>query len=290
MLCDAANLQILNGASQVYPFLRSRFRDARALIPHPGFGEYQAAFPSCAVYEDNGRTGGRIAPQSEDTDVVVFVTPNNPTGTTLPAAQILAFACRNPGKTILGRRIVPGFSGRRSVRCGSLVRLLEKAPAENLHVICSLSKTLGIPGLRLGYVYSRNAEFLRDLGRDVPIWNLNSMAEFLLEIALKHRRSIEESLQKTAQDRDAFRVTLAALSPVDTVWPSGGNFLLTRFHWNAEHGRAEAARLLAERSIYVKDVSGRFHDGRAWWRIAVRLPKENALLADALRGGSKNRA
>ncbi len=283
LLCDAANLQILNGASQVYPFLRRRFRDARALIPDPGFGEYQAAFPSCAVYEDNGRVSVcEIAGQARDADVVVFVTPNNPTGTTVPAAEILAFACRNPGKSILVDESFLAFQEGDLCGAGSLVRLLEKSPVENLHVICSLSKTLGIPGLRLGYVYSRNAEFLRGLGQDVPIWNLNSLAEFLLEIALKHRRSIEESLRRTAQDRESFRATLAALAPVDTVWPSGGNFLLVRFRWDADCGKAEAARLLAERSIYVKDVSGRFHDGRAWWRIAVRLPEENALLADSL--------
>ena len=43
------------------------------------------------------------------------------------------------------------------------------------------------------------------------------------------------------------------------------------------------ARLLAERAIYVKAISGRFNDGHAWWRIAVRLPEKKAQLAEALQ-------
>ena len=165
-----------------------------------------------------------------------------------------------------------------------MVRLLEQEPLENVHVICSLSKTLGVPGLRLGYVYSRNMEFLRDLGDSLPIWNLNSVAEFVMEIALKHRGSIEDSFRATAEDRASFRSQLLALDPVESVWPSGGNFLLVRFRWSASRGQSEAARLLAEYSMYVKDLSTRFDDGRAWWRLAVRLPEENARLCDALGG------
>lgn len=289
LLCDAANLQVLNGASQVYPFLRRRFCAARALLPRPSFGEYKAAFPCHVDYEDDGLGSvERVFDLARDADVVVFVTPNNPTGTVFDPAEMLAFARRNPDKTVFADESFLAFHSGELCGAGSLVRLLEKDPLENLHVVCSLSKTLGVPGLRLGYVYSRNAELLRDLGSDVPIWNLNSVAEFLMEIVLKHRTGIEESLHKTAKDRESLRALLQSLGPVDSVWPSGGNFLLVRFHWNADRGDAEAARLLAEHAVYVKNVSARFEDGRAWWRVAVRLPEENALLVDALSGASDN--
>ena len=163
-----------------------------------------------------------------------------------------------------------------------MVRLLERDPIGNVHVICSLSKTLGIPGLRLGYVYTRNAEFLRDLRAELPIWNLNSVAEFLMEAALKHRAGIEDSLRATARDREAFRELLGSLDAVESVLPGRGNFLLVRFRWSAERGRAGAAALLTERAVYVKDISARFGDGRAWWRLAVRLPEENVQVCEAI--------
>ncbi len=90
LLCDAANLQTLNGASQVYPFLRESFAGATALIPNPSFGEYKAAFPDAETYVDDGQvTVAGIESAAHDSAVVVFVTPNNPTGTAIPAYAVL---------------------------------------------------------------------------------------------------------------------------------------------------------------------------------------------------------
>ena len=285
LLCEASCLEALNGASQVYPFLRRRFEGAKALIPAPTFGEYKAAFPCHETYADEGTFSiEKVERAAGNAGVVVFVTPNNPTGTVCDVAEILAFAGRNPGKTILVDESFLAFHTMELCGAGSMVRLLERDPTiGNVHVICSLSKTLGMPGLRLGYVYSRNPEFLRGLRAELPIWNLNSVAEFLMEVALKHRASIEDSLRATARDREALRELLGSLDPVESVMPGSGNFLLVRFRWSAERGRAGAAALLTERAMYVKDISARFHDGRAWWRLAVRSPEENVQLCDAIR-------
>ena len=287
LLCDAASLQVLNGVSQIYPYLKRRYDGENALIPRPSFGEYRIAFPRHATYTDRGHFNMEdIVKGAQEAAVVVFVTPNNPTGTTIPAAEILSFARRNPHRTILVDESFLAFHTGELCGANSVVRLLEREPLENVHVICSLSKTLGMPGLRLGYVYSRSVEFLQDLADSLPIWNLNSVAEFVMEIALKHRGSIEDSLRATAVDRDSFRCQLLVLGSVESVWPSGGNFLLVRFRWSAGSGQSEAARLLAEYSMYVKDLSGRFDDGHAWWRLAVRLPEENARFCEALEGQS----
>jgi histidinol-phosphate/aromatic aminotransferase/cobyric acid decarboxylase-like protein/choline kinase len=279
LLCDAACLQALNGASQVYPFLRRRFGNAQALIPAPAFGEYKAAFPRHDTSCDGGRFDfADITARAHAADVVVFVTPNNPTGTICEPSDLMTFARNHPDKTILADESFLAFHTGELCGTGSIIRLLEQEPLENVHVICSLSKTLGIPGVRLGYVYSGNSGFLHELGADLPVWNLNSLAEYVMEISLKHRAAIEDSFRATAIDRDAFREQLLALASVESVWQSGGNFLLVRFRWSSERSQAEAAKLLSEHSIFIKDVSARFGDGRAWWRLAVRLPAENERL------------
>ena len=280
LLCDPACVQVLNGTSQIYPFLRPQFfltgRGAKALIPAPTFGEYKATFPLHETYADNGRFRMEdVAVQAEGAAVIVFVAPNSPTGTTCDPSEIIAFARKHPGKTVLIDESFLAFHTGELCGSGSVIRWLEREPLDNVCVVCGLSKTLGIPGARLGYVYSRNREFLRELGDDLPIWNLNSFAEFVMEVSLKHREGIGESLRATAHDREAFREQLPALDAVESVWPGGGNFLLVRFRWSIARARCEAEKLLSEHSIYIKDVSARFTDGGARWRPAVRLPEEN---------------
>ena len=107
-----------------------------------------------------------------------------------------------------------------------MVSLLEAAPLDN--VVCSRAsaRRLGVPGMRLGYVYSSNAAFLRYLSDRVPIWNLNSVAEYMLELILKHRGSLSSSYVATAKDRARLIGALNDVPRIKRVFPSGGNFVM----------------------------------------------------------------
>jgi histidinol-phosphate/aromatic aminotransferase/cobyric acid decarboxylase-like protein len=108
-------------------------------------------------------------------DLVVVVNPNNPRGTTLPSAEVHALAARHPGTRFLVDESFIEFSGQ-----PPLVRLLEETPLANVIVLVSLSKTLGIPGLRLGYVHSTDAALLAGVSARLPVWNLGALAEHFL--------------------------------------------------------------------------------------------------------------
>jgi len=85
LLCeDTTPLMALNGASQAYPFLGRYFEGKRALIPSPSFGEYRRIFPDATPYFDEvGLDQDTIIGRANAHDVVVFINPNNPTGSTL---------------------------------------------------------------------------------------------------------------------------------------------------------------------------------------------------------------
>jgi histidinol-phosphate/aromatic aminotransferase/cobyric acid decarboxylase-like protein/choline kinase len=279
LLCQEAPLTVLNGASQVYPLLETYFGGGRLLLPSPTFGEYTRCFPNASRYADCGQADlQQIATRAVDCDVVVFVNPNNPTGTVLPTAGIYRHAVEHANQTVICDESFLEFSGE-----PSLIGMLERAPLQNVIVIKSLSKTLGVPGVRLGYVYTLNVVFRKALRQTLPVWNLNSLAEHFLEIILKHRQVIEESYRRTIEDREEFARQLATIDRVRAVWPSGGNFLLTEL----DCGREECCRLtqsiLLKHGIYLKDVSRRFLGSGAYLRLAVRLPEENARLVEALR-------
>jgi histidinol-phosphate/aromatic aminotransferase/cobyric acid decarboxylase-like protein len=76
---------------------------------------------------------------------------------------------------------------------------------------------------------------------------------------------------------------LSTLPCVEKVYPSAANFLLVALNPQPSVSVSIAQKLLEDYSIYVKDISHKFPDGKSYMRLAVRLPQENALLVDCLR-------
>ena len=163
----------------------------------------------------------------------------------------------------------------------SLLPALEQDPLDNVVLLKSLSKCLGVPGLRLGFVYCSDPDLVRFLTEQVPIWNLNAMAEHFLEILLKHKPSLEQSYQQSRTDREAFATLLSALQGVDRIVPSAANFLLLRAGADADSEPEILRQMLNRHAIHVRGLGRRIGDGRAWFRIAVRSSVENVRFARA---------
>ncbi|HVB37708.1 MAG TPA: aminotransferase class I/II-fold pyridoxal phosphate-dependent enzyme, partial [Vicinamibacterales bacterium] len=276
---DPARLQVLHGASQAFPLLQEEFAGRHLLVPAPTFGEYQRVFPDAEHYADApGIDLDAIERAADRVDMVVFVNPNSPTGTTVPTAWLHAFAARHPRLPVLVDESFVDFSGEEP-----LLRRLEREPLANVLVLTSLSKSLGVPGLRLGFLYASNPAVVKAFGARLPIWNLSGPAEFFLELLLKYRADLEASIARTIADRAQFAADLGRLPLVREVVAGGGNFLLVRLNDTdaAMAGRLRAA-LLARFAIDVKDVSSRLPHLGPCLRVAVRLPQENARLTAAL--------
>jgi histidinol-phosphate/aromatic aminotransferase/cobyric acid decarboxylase-like protein/choline kinase len=276
LLCRRERVHLLNGVSQMYPILKSLHADKRALIPAPTFGEYRRLEKYTPYSDQVGIDPREIEERAESCELVVFVNPNNPTGTLLDSEWIHQFAARHSGKTVLVDESFIDFAGSPSV-----FELLEKTPLSNVIVIKSLSKVLGVPGLRLGFSYSHDPVFNQKVRESLPIWNSNSLAECFLEILLKHRQALAESFQKTRKDRDEFADRLAKEPFVRRVHESAANFILVELAGSVKP-RELASWLLSTRGVYVKDVSDRFADEKSYLRLAVRLPEENNRLLEYL--------
>lgn len=278
LLCNESRITAINGASQIYPVLKSRFGSASALIPDPCFGEYTRIFENFNTYKDDGDFDTvEIEDKARNTDCIVFVNPNNPTGTILDTDWIYSFACSFPQKNILVDESFIEFS-----EMPSIISLLEKKPLQNVMVIKSLSKSLGVPGIRLGYFYSCNQDTNLFVKQNIPIWNMNSIAEHFLEIILKHRNTLKKSFEQTIQDRSDFATDLSTIPFIDKVYKSGANFILVRLKENADFASRLTSYLLSEKSIFVKDISSKFPDGAGYFRFAVRWPAENRQLVNHL--------
>ncbi len=275
---DPRNVRALNGASQAFPWLKDLLNGRSVLMPGPTFGEYHRVFPEANSYKDvPGISWSEIEDRARDADTVVFVNPNSPTGTTVDPEAIRSFAEARPETAILVDESFIDFSSDESMLAG-----LERNPLQNVIVLKSLSKSLGVPGARLGFVYSTNQEWLARLTAQIPIWNLSSVAEYVLELLVKFRPEFARSLERTGQDRERFARALAGNAIVDHVYPSGANFLLARLRGDRARAARLARWLMAEERIYVKDVSGRIAGEAGHLRLAVRPAKDQSTLLAAL--------
>lgn len=277
--CAPERVQVLHGATQLFPLMTELFGSRPALVPEPTFGEYRRVLPGAATYTDApGYDLDEVARRLGPGGMLVVVNPNNPTGTTLRTDAIFELAARRPDALVFVDESFIEFSDQ-----PSLVDRLEREPLPNVVVLVSMSKSLGVPGLRLGFVYSADHAVIAGVGERLPIWNLSAPAEWFLEVMLKFRNEWEASLRRSIDDREAFAVDLARSPAVDRVYPSGGNFLLVRLVGSDPGlGARIRKRLLAEHRIEVKDVSSRMGTGHPYLRLAVRQADDNARLLSAL--------
>lgn len=280
LLCEPEHLQVLQGASQIYPILKRLVGVRPVLRPEPSLGEYARIFPRAKTYADAlaGFDLAAFDAAIPGDGVVVIASPNSPTGTTVPTAWVDECVRRHPHTLFVIDESLADFCDETPI-----VERLKADPVSNVIVIKSLGNSFGVPGLGLGYVYCLNPEVIRVLDDEIPMWNLSRPAEFFLELMLSHRADFERSLTATKADRAAFATILANVPVVARVHEGGGNFLLASLRGNdPAMAGAIKTELLAQHNIGVADASYRLTPARPRLRVAVRLPDENERFCRAL--------
>jgi histidinol-phosphate/aromatic aminotransferase/cobyric acid decarboxylase-like protein/choline kinase len=275
---NAQYLLVLNGAAQVYPILKKLFSSKKGLIPNPTFGEYNRIFDDFDTYVDFGDSNIEVNDKIIKSEIVIFVNPNNPTGTTISTNKIFEIVRTFPNKFFVIDESFIEFSDEISI-----IDFIEKEKFTNVLVIRSMSKTYGLPGIRLGFIYTCNLELYKKISENIPIWNLNSVAEFYLEIILKNKRSLDNSFTKTKSDRYELHNLLKEIIQISKVYQSGANFILFRIDNRIFDSKNLVNYLLQNHSIYIKEVTDKFEDQSfRYYRAAVRLPNENSLLINSI--------
>ena len=261
-----------NGAAEALWLLGPSLRPTLAAILHPGFTEAEAALhahrvPTVRVARDGDRDFA-IDPAlvPEAADLVVVGNPASPSGTLAAATAILAL--RRPGRTVVVDEafmsLVPGEPG-------TLVR----TPLPDVIVVRSLTKALGIPGLRAGYAVAPPA--LADRLRAVrPPWSANVLALRALSAAAAHPAELAAIAERADAERTDLAERLAAIAGV-RVWPGAANFVLVA----VDDGPGAVAALRAQ-TIAVRPAASFPGLDARHIRITARDPEQNAQVAEAL--------
>lgn len=213
---------------------------------------------------------------------LLLINPDNPSGNFIPIVDVLRLAtwCKERGIFFVVDESFVDFS--EDFRNNSLLHneILQAYP--NLAVMKSISKSYGVPGLRLGILASSDEELINWMKHDVSIWNINSFAEFYMQIFGKYQKDYDRACQKFIAERKRFMARLTDI-PFLRVIPSQANYFLcqiTEKYTSEELTR----RLLMDFNILIKDCDNK--DGlknKNYVRIAVRDQKDNDTLVEALK-------
>ena len=219
----------------------------------------------------------------KDIQTLMVINPDNPSGNFIPKADVLRLAAWCEARRI--RLVVDESFVDFSVdyETNSLLsdELLERYP--HLAVMKSISKSYGVPGLRLGILASADRQLIDRIKKEVSIWNLNSFAEFFMQIYNKHEKDYRKACEKFVAERADFEQQLRTI-PFFRVMPSQANYFLCEVL--PPYTATEIViYMLLQHNILTRDCSGKpgLDSSRQYMRIAVRNHEDNRRLIEGLR-------
>lgn len=215
-------------------------------------------------------------------DSLLFINPDNPSGNFIPVEDVcrLAAWCEDRGICLIVDESFVDFSEQWEVSSLLADHYLESYP--HMAVMKSISKSYGVPGLRLGILASANAELIAKMKKQVSIWNINSFAEFFMQIFSKYEKDYQKACEQFIEVRKDF---LQKLHTIDFlhVMPTQANFVLCEV-LPPLTANDIALALLKTHNILVSACSAK--KGIApnrYIRLAVRSKEDNDKLIEALQ-------
>lgn len=289
---DVENIVVGNGAAELIKSFMSITAGAdggNVGIVRPAFEEYSNRYPKDRqiVYlpdnADHAYTAADIAEffEGRDIDCLIIVNPDNPSGNYIPFDDLTALIDR---VTARGIKLVidESFADFADEPDNTLIRRDILKKYDNLYVIKSISKSYGVPGLRLGVLASGDTETVRRIKDDVSIWNINSFAEFYMQIAEKYADDYRIALEKLKKERARFFAELGKFSDILRAIPSQANYIMAEVCGGMTSERL-TRELFAKYSIMIKDLGTKEGlRGGNYVRIAVRDAADNDKLLAAL--------
>ena len=281
---DASQIVVGNGAAELIKSLMGVLRGSVGIV-RPTFEEYPNRYEKTqeVVFSPDNEAFSYTAADlmtffgEHPADNLVLINPDNPSGNYLGKEELerlIDWTAKKNMKLVVDESF--------SDFADEPVTLMDEeflAAHPHVYVMKSISKSYGVPGLRLGVLASGDTETIAFMKKDVAIWNINSFAEFYLQIWEKYEKDYTKALERFRAERARFVARLKEI-PGLTVYPSQANYVLAKLDGKLSAG-ALTRRLLIEYNLLIKDLTSKA--GGPYIRLAVRNEEDNDRLVEALR-------
>lgn len=276
-----------NGASELIKYLMSYLKGKTGVV-RPTFEEYASRYEEslCEVFVPDNIDFSYNAEElmcffeKKNINNLILINPDNPSGNYLEKAEVIRLAewC---GEKKIHLILDESFVDFADERNATLIdeKILCKYP--DMVVVKSISKSYGVPGLRLGVLFSMDEKLIAELKREAAIWNINSFAEFYMQIMEKYSKEYESALEKFRTVRRDMICELKKVKDLRVI-PSQANYVMVEITGGMS-AKELVRRLLLEYRLLVKDLSKKvLSSGKQYVRLAVRTKEDNARLMEAL--------
>ncbi len=280
---DSDKLLVGNVAAEIINVLRKVIKGKLGVCV-PTFNEYIRCFPDCEIvklntsFTDYSYDVNQILKHIDKVDNMVIINPDNPSGSFICYDDIIKIVekCNKQDKLIVFDESFIDFA-EKGLRY-SLIRndILDRY--QNLIVIKSISKSYGVPGLRLGIMACGNKEIINIIRQNMAVWNINSFAEYFLQIITLYQDDYLIACDRIADEREYMSTELRKAGY--KVYDSQANFIMVKLNKDSTQ---TAIDLLENQNILIKDLYRKdTFDKPEYIRLAIRARSENEKVIDAL--------
>ena len=278
-----------NGAAELIKVLME-FLEGNLGVIYPTFEEYPNRYPNQHIISyvpDNTAFSYSVSDlqnyfSDKSLSALLLINPDNPSGNFISRDDVLKLAdwAGHKGITLIVDESFVDFAEGGLDSSLLLDSILDSYP--HLIVLKSISKSYGVPGLRLGILASSNRQVIDRIRKEVSIWNINSFAEFYMQIYGKYESDYRKACGRFQSERTRFYKELSSISFLRVI-PSQANYFLCEVI--AKYSSTALTRLLLYSSnILIKDCSTKqaFNNGN-YIRIAIRNEADNNKLLSRLK-------
>ena len=281
----AENIVLGNGAAELIKALMERLEGKTGFI-RPTFEEYPNRYDksnSVCFYPKNENfsyTADDVMSFFGDKEIknLVIVNPDNPTGNYIQKKDLLRMVewAEEKGITLVIDESFVDFADELD---STLITQEILDAHKSLYVMKSISKSYGVPGLRLGVLASGDVETVSAIKKDVAIWNINSFAEFYMQIYEKYAKDYVKAMKLFRAERARFATGLSKIEGVRVI-PSQANYFMLELTGGVTSAEL-TKKLMLNHNLFIKDLSGK--TGGEFIRIAIRNKTDNNKLLAALK-------
>lgn len=278
-----------NGAAELIKIVMEQHAGSKVGMIFPTFDEYpnrlrkDQIVPYICQDSEFSYSADDLMQFYDDKQIsfLLLINPDNPSGHYMPQQDVLRLSnwCETRNiKLLVDESFVDFTDGGED---NSILHNDILDSNANLMVMKSISKSYGVPGLRLGVFATSDKELIARMKKEVSIWNINSFAEFYLQIFGKYESEYRSACAKFREERENFYSKLKTI-PYLRVIPSQANYFLCEVI--DKYTSAELTQKLIEKNVIISNCGLKNNmEGRQLVRLAIRDRYDNDVLIEVLK-------